>query len=85
MRLHVGAYFRALLADAEGPGRIGECILVESWIEHLRQHERVTVADRELQERARAIHIGEAPPRFARWIASPALRGRVYPALPSAR
>jgi hypothetical protein len=33
--------------------------VVESWAEHLRQHERVTMADRLLKERGRAFHVGE--------------------------
>jgi hypothetical protein len=36
--------------DTAEQGRILETFLVESWLEHLRQHERVTNADRILQE-----------------------------------
>jgi len=36
--------------------------LVESVVEHLRQHERVTEADRQTQERVQALHRGDAPP-----------------------
>jgi len=32
-----------------------ETFLVESWLEHLRQHERVTRADRLLQERVQRL------------------------------
>lgn len=46
-----GAYAWDLFEDAAAPGRLVEMFLVESWIEHLRQHERVTEADRALQER----------------------------------
>ena len=31
------------------PGRYLESFVVESWLEHLRQHERITAADREVQ------------------------------------
>lgn len=71
IRLRDGAYFWELFADAEDPFRFSESFLVESWLEHLRQHERVTVADREVQERARAFHTGDAPPRVTHWIAPP--------------
>ncbi|HEX9178859.1 MAG TPA: MFS transporter, partial [Burkholderiales bacterium] len=71
IRLRDGAYFWELFADAEDPARLTECFLVESWLEHLRQHERVTVADREVQERARAFHIGEEAPLVRHLIAPP--------------
>ena len=40
-----GAYAWAVFEDAAEPGRFVETFLVESWLEHLRQHERVTKAD----------------------------------------
>jgi MFS family permease len=46
-----GAYAWGIFEDTAAPGRLVETFLVESWIEHLRQHERVTKADRALQER----------------------------------
>ena len=39
-----------MFEDAAQEGRILETFLIESWMEHLRQHERVTEADRLLQE-----------------------------------
>ena len=51
-----------VFADPERPGRFVETFLVESWAEHLRQHERMTVSDREVQERVNAFHTGDAPP-----------------------
>lgn len=47
-----GAFAWGVFEDAAEPGRFVETFLVESWLEHLRQHERVTKADRLLQERA---------------------------------
>ena len=41
-----GAYAWGVFEDAAEEGRIVETFLVESWMEHLRQHERVTNADR---------------------------------------
>jgi predicted MFS family arabinose efflux permease len=45
-----GAYAWGVFEDSADEGRMVETFLVESWIEHLRQHERVTNADRVLQE-----------------------------------
>jgi MFS family permease len=46
-----GAYAWGLFEDTGVPGRFLETFLVESWMEHLRQHKRVTNADRALQDR----------------------------------
>jgi MFS family permease len=45
-----GAYRWALYRDAATPERFVETFTLSSWLEHLRQHERVTQADREHQE-----------------------------------
>jgi MFS family permease len=50
-----GAYAWGIFEDAAEPGRLVETFLVESWVEHLRQHERVTGTDRLLQERAKSL------------------------------
>jgi hypothetical protein len=47
--------------DAAEEGRIVETFLVGSWIEHLRQHERVTNADRVLQDTVDRFHLGGTP------------------------
>ena len=46
-----GAYAWGVFEDSAERLRFLETFLVESWLEHLRQHERVTNADRVLQER----------------------------------
>jgi Transmembrane secretion effector len=38
-----------------------ETFFVESWIEHLRQHERVTNADRLIEEKVHHFHIHGMP------------------------
>jgi len=53
MRRRNGAYFWELFHDSADPSHFVECFMDESWIEHLRQHERVSVADREIQQRAK--------------------------------
>jgi hypothetical protein len=45
-----GAYAWGVFEDTAEEGRFLETFLVESWLEHLRQHKRVTKADRVLQE-----------------------------------
>src|ERR1700704_1506539 len=51
MRRRNGAYFWQLVHDSEDPTLFVEVFMDESWIEHLRQHERASVADREIQRR----------------------------------
>ena len=62
LRLRDGAYDWGLMADAAAPVVVTEWFLVGSWAEHLRQHDRVTVADRVVQDRVRAFHQGGEPP-----------------------
>ncbi len=50
-----GAYDSGIFEDAAEPGRFTETFLVESWVEHLRQHERVTKADQITQRRVRDL------------------------------
>src|SRR5208283_2953088 len=45
-----GAYAWGIFEDTNQEGRFLETFLTESWLEHLRQHERVTNADRVLQK-----------------------------------
>jgi hypothetical protein len=61
-RLRDGALSWDLFQDAADPSRIVEVFLVESWVEHLRQHERVTEADRIIQEHLLALHQADTPP-----------------------
>lgn len=68
LRLRDGAINWGIFVDAADPQRYVEAFLVESWIEHLRQHERVTVADREVQQKVHAFQIGSAPPIVSHFI-----------------
>jgi hypothetical protein len=43
------------------PGRFVETFSLDSWIDHLRQHERVTHADREQQEIVNRFQVSGAP------------------------
>ena len=51
MRRRDGAYRWGIFRDSEVANRYLEIFLVNSWAEHLRQHERQTQADRELEGR----------------------------------
>jgi MFS family permease len=53
-----GAYAWGVFEDMAQRGRFVETFLVESWLEHLRQHDRVTQADRRLQERVHHFALG---------------------------
>jgi MFS family permease len=55
MRRRNGAYFWQLVHDAEDPMHFVEMFMDESWVEHLRQHERASVADRAVLQRAKAF------------------------------
>ncbi len=70
-----GAYAWGVFEDASETGRFVETFLVESWLEHLRQHERVTKADTILQERVQRFL--ERPARITHLIT--AERGRESP------
>jgi MFS family permease/quinol monooxygenase YgiN len=48
--------------DVAEPGRVIESFVVESWVEHQRQHARVTHADQLDQQTLQAFHVGDQPP-----------------------
>jgi MFS family permease len=50
-----GAYAWGVFEDTSRRGRFVETFLVESWLEHLRQHERVTKADHATEERVHSF------------------------------
>jgi Transmembrane secretion effector len=91
VRRRDGAYRWGLWTDVVDPSRYVETFVVRSWAEHLRQHERFTVEDLLVLNRARSFHVGDEPPavshlvhpdaaigrqrRWVRW-SRPATRGR---------
>ena len=62
LRLRDGAFAWGLFANTADASRIVESFWAESWLEHLRQHARVSVTDESVQRRANAFHIGPEPP-----------------------
>lgn len=57
-----GAVLWGVAEDVATPGIHLEYFVTSSWVEHLRQHERVTAEDRDHQQKVRALHRGEHAP-----------------------
>jgi MFS family permease len=71
-----GAVIWSVAEDVATPGVHLEYFVTSSWIEHLRQHERVTAEDRALQEKVRALHRNEHAPIVRHFVGgSGALKG----------
>jgi len=68
IRRRDGAISWGLLTDLAQPNRYTETFVVESWLEHLRQHERVTVTDRAVLEKARSFHCDTEPPKVTHYV-----------------
>jgi MFS family permease len=68
-RLRDGAYHWGVYEDVAESGRFIESFLVPSWLEHERQHHRVSRNDATLQGRVREFHLGPEPPRVQHFIA----------------
>jgi quinol monooxygenase YgiN len=64
-----GAYDWGIFEDAAEEGRFVETFLVDSWLEHLRQHERVTNADRVVQEAVHRFHV-HGDPKVTHFVAA---------------
>jgi MFS family permease len=69
MRRRNGAFFWALFHDAAEPTRYLESFMDESWTEHLRQHERASVVDREVQRRANRFLAAGQSTKSTHWLA----------------
>jgi MFS family permease len=62
VRRRDGAYAWGLTEHNADPQCVMEWFMVESWAEHLRQHQRVSHADADLQQEALQFHIGPEKP-----------------------
>lgn len=69
IRRRDGAIKWNLFHDIANPKNYTESFIVESWGEHMRQHERMTVSDREIWDLARSFHIGSKPQIVKHFIA----------------
>lgn len=72
-RLRDGAYQWGVFEDVANPGRYLEHFLVPSWLEHERQHHRVSRADADLQDRVREFHLGPNAPQVQHFVAPASL------------
>jgi MFS family permease len=63
-----GAYEWNVFEDVEHPERMIETFLVDSWLEHMRQHQRVTKADLAVQEHVQRL--AREPTRITHYIAA---------------
>jgi hypothetical protein len=66
-----GAYGWGIYTDSADANIFMETFLVESWMEHMRQHERVTNADRTLQEQVYGLLTGRPEVRHLIFAAIP--------------
>ncbi len=69
MRLREGAYRWNLVKDIEDDTRLIETYTVGSWLQHLRQHERVTEMDRKIQETIKMFQTSANFPIVSHFIA----------------
>ena len=68
MRRRNGAYFWELFHESSDPGLYLECFMDESWLEHLRQHERASVADRQILDRAKVFMVEGESTKSTHWL-----------------
>ncbi len=67
IRRRDGAYDWDVYEDAADPGRFVETYLVDSWMEHLRQHDRVTNADKVVEASIRRFQ-AQGQPVVTHWL-----------------
>ena len=67
-RLRDGAIRWGLYRDMADETRYVETFVVESWAEHLRQHDRATVEDKRAEDAIIAFHLGLEPPRVNHYL-----------------
>ena len=70
IRLRDGATHIGVYQDIANPTRMVEFFIVDSWAEHLRQHDRFTHADYEIRQEVLKFHIGVEPPKITHFLAA---------------
>jgi MFS family permease len=66
-----GAYDWSISRDIAEPERWTERFSCPTWLDYLRQRNRATQAEREVQDKARALHMGPEPVRVRRMLERP--------------
>ena len=69
IRRKYGAIRWTLFKDVSDPSRYRESFIVESWVEHLRQHDRFTISDIAILERVYSFNLDGRPQRVDHFIA----------------
>lgn len=64
LRLRNGGRYWGMFRDVRNEEIWREVLLVESWLQHLRMLDRMTLSDKALIDHVKALHKGEAPPRI---------------------
>ncbi|WP_114238958.1 MFS transporter [Dyella sp. C9] len=64
LRLRNGGRYWGLFRDIRNEEVWREVLLIESWLQHLRMLDRMTLADKALIDRVKALHKGDDPPRI---------------------
>lgn len=72
-----GAYAWGAAEHSHDPEQVIEWFMVESWAEHLRQHQRVSHADADLQSEALRYHVGPDKPVVHHYLALDGLKDEV--------
>ena len=72
-----GAYAWSVYENTEKPDCYIESFSIESWLEHLRQHERVTDADRILQEGIREFLVAGTAPVVTHYVTPRAIKKEI--------
>jgi MFS family permease len=70
LRRRDGAIDWALYRDLADPDLFLEVFIAESWVDHLRQHTRITFADMDIQEKTRIYHTGDGHPLVRHYISA---------------
>ncbi len=73
IRMRDGAVSWGLFVDTVEPDRFVEYFVTETWIEHLRQHERVLASDVLLDNRVKSFNLGPAPPAVTHLVSADAM------------
>jgi hypothetical protein len=63
-----GAFAWGVFEDTEWPNNVIKSFCVESWLKHLRQHERLIDDDRALQDRIRGLSAEGTAPRVLHYV-----------------